>query len=401
MIRIQSQSPFAFAPAHIVAILCGLVDSSVWVSAYGRGEYFSLYYAIAVPCKALILLIFMKTVRPGNATLLRPVYLSIGITVCASIILQNTSFEGVVQPVGALVSLALTIMVLSDENITLYMKAFGASCLVSCATFLFQLNFVPLNADGLWELSGRYSFIFGTQPNFGGEILCAGFIAFCIARLNTKLIVSIFTLYFIVINLLESRAALLTLLLAFSVYIYEYKIRLCAPASRVVLTSTLVFLFVIFCLLNAESLSNLFLLQDQYRGIDTGYVGREDRWENAWNIFLQSPIFGIGFGYFRGNVLTPHSMWLGMLGMMGFMSIFVLVAMVKNSLRVYITNRTIFLLLFSFVPLTIFNDRVLNLNPYPFLLFVLLFLPSKALSVGIQGRELRAVRRRDVGAKTA
>ncbi len=234
MLRIQSKSLFKFAPASVVAVFCGLVDSSVWISAYDQGAYFTVYYAIAVSCKILILLIFIKTVRPNKARLLRSLYLPIGLTLCVSDILGNPTFEGIMQPIGALVSLALTIMVLSDENIGRYMKAFGVSCLMCCATFLFQLNFVPLDADnGIWDVDGRYSFICGTQPNLGGEILCAGFIAFCVARLNTKFIVSIFTLYFIAINLLQSRAALLTLLLAFSVYIYQYNIRRCTPVHRV------------------------------------------------------------------------------------------------------------------------------------------------------------------------
>lgn len=48
-----------------------------------------------------------------------------------------------------------------------------------------------------------------------------------------------------------------------------------------------------------------------------------------------------------------------------------------------------FLLLISFVPMTIFNDRFLNLNPYPFLLYVVLFLSRKALAAGLQERDAR------------
>jgi O-antigen ligase len=161
----------------------------------------------------------------------------------------------------------------------------------------------------------------------------------------------------------------------------------------------LALLFVCYCVFFIQSLSNLFLLDNQYRGIDTGFVGREEHWENAWNVFLQYPLFGIGFGYFRPGTgtVTPHSMWLGMLSMMGLMSIFILIAMLQNGWRIYRTNIIVFLLLLSFIPMTIFNDRFVNLNPYPFLFFILLFLPSKALRVGNQARELRAVRHRGIG----
>ena len=324
-----------------------------------------------------------------------PVYLPIGITVFASVIMGNTGVEGVEQPIGTLVSLAMTIMILSGENLATYMKAFGLSCLTACAVFLFQLYFVPLNTHGLWEQSGRYSFIYLTQPNLGGEILFTGFVAFCIARVNMILLSAIFVLFFIVINLVESRAAMLSMLLAFSSYIYVERIRWFAPGSRIALISSLAVLIVLFGVLNRDSVSHLFLLDDQYRGVGTGYVGREDHWESALNVFMSSPFFGIGFGYFRHDVVTPHSMWLGMLSMMGAMGFFMLVAMWRNGSRIYASNTTMFLLLLSFLPMTIFNDRFLNLNPYPFLLFVILFLPGKVLAASPQAREFRAVRRRN------
>ena len=399
MNRTRSRPLLAFTPASIVAVVCGLADSSVWVAAGwgepGSGAYFSLYYAIAVPCKALSLLLFMRIVRPRNAMFLWPIYLPIGITIFASVIMGNTSVEGVVQPVGTLISLAMTIMILSGENIAAYMKAFGLSCLTACLVFLFQLHFVPLNTHGLWEQSGRYSFIYFTQPNLGGEILFTGFIAFCIARVNMIFLIATFILFFVVINLVESRAAMLSILLAFSCYVYVERVRWLAPGSRIALISLLAVLIVVLGVLNRESVSHLFLLDDRYRGVGTGYVGREEHWESALNVFLQSPFFGVGFGYFRHDVVTPHSMWLGMLSMMGAMGFFMLVAMWRNGSRIYAANTTMFLLLLSFIPMTIFNDRFLNLNPYPFLLFVILFLPGKVLAATPQAREFRAVRLRN------
>jgi O-Antigen ligase len=392
MKSIRSRSPFAAALPRVVAVLYGLLDSSVWIASYGYnvdGGYFSLYYAVAVPLKAAILIVFIRTARVSNARLLWPFCVPIGISILASIIMGNTGLEGVVQPVGMIASLAMTLMILNDESIFAYMKAFGISCLLACAAFLFQLNFVPLNTTlGIWEESGRYSFIFGTQPNLGGEVLFTGFVAFCVARLNAALVVAVFVLFFVTLNLLESRAALLSILLALSAYLYMEKIRGFSLGSRMALASALVLCLIGFCLLFSDRIADLFLFNDEYRGFGTGYVGREDRWEVAWEIFLESPLFGIGFEYFRHVFTTPHSMWMNMLTMIGLMSVFVVIPMFKNGLRIYAANTEIFFLLLSFVPMTIFNDRFLNLNPYPFLLFVLLFLPRKALLAGIEAREL-------------
>ena len=384
---VRLKAIFAYPAAHVVAVLYGLLDSSVWIASYGfadGGGHFSLYYMVAVPCKVAILLVFIGTARPRRAILLWSFCLPICVTILASILMGQAGFDGVLQPVGVLVSLALTVMVLSDQNVGLYMKAFGLSCLLACATFLFQVNFVPLNSDnGVWELSGRYTFIYGTQPNLGGEVLFSGFVAFCIARLNITLLVAIFVLFFVSLNLLESRAAMLSILLAFSFYIYAEKMRRFSPASRMAVIASLALIAAMLLLFETQRISDMFLLNDQYRGIGTGYVGREDRWENAWNIFTQSPIFGVGFSYFRvGGSLSPHSMWFGMLSIMGLMSVFLIISMIQNCRRVFAANTTMFWLLASFLPMTIFNDRFLNLNPYPFLMFVILFMSRKALAAG-------------------
>jgi O-Antigen ligase len=377
----------------MVAVLFGLLDSMVWIAAYEYGRYFSLYYAIAVPCKAVILVIFIRVVRFKNARLLWPVYAPIGVTVFASIIQGTTGFEGVIQPIGTVISLALTIMILGEDNLTSYMKAFGIACFLSCLTFLYQMNV----GEDVWTQSGRYTFIYGTQPNLGGEILFTGFIAFCMARLNAKLILATFVLYFFAINLLQSRAAMLSIVIAASVYLYREKIRRFAPINRVAIISILALVLVCYAIFDMQNLTDLFLVDDEYRGVGTGFVGREERWEIALNTFLRFPLFGVGFGYFNDDIPSPHSMWLGMMSMMGLMCCFILAAMLQNGWRIYSANQTVFLFLLSFIPMTIFNDRFLNLNPYPFLFFILLFLPSKALAVGIGERELPAVRRGRLG----
>jgi len=387
-------------PERLVAVLCAILDGSVWLAAYGAtdseaGAYFSLYYAVSVSCKAVLLLCFSRTVNVQNAKILWPFYVPIGISVLASIVMGTTNAEGVVQPVGVIVSLAMTITFLNGDNVTSYMKAFGISSVAACGLFFFQLHFVPLNtALGVSEVVGRYSFVFGSHPNLGGEILFTGFVSFCVARSNTTLIVAIFVVYFSALNLMESRAAMLSITTAFCIHLYSEKLRLLAVGARFVVLIAAMLVLGALCIVFWDKVADVLLLNNQYRGLGTGYVGRDDHWEAAWETFLQSPFVGVGFGYFRQDVVTPHSMWMGMLSMMGMMSVFIVIVIFKNSARVYATNYRIFLLLLSFIPMTVFNDRFLNLNPYPFLLYVLLFLPRGALLAegGIRdiGRKLRS-----------
>lgn len=385
----QARSRYLFAAnqARIVAVLCALLDSSVWIAAYRfsdfaetGGTYFALYYSAAVPCKLAILLVFIGTVRLSNLRRVWPFYVPVVSVVLVSLLMGNSTLEGIVQPIGAIVSLLMTIAILSGENVTTYMKTFGVSCLLACATFLFQLNFVPLNSSlGVWEASGRYTFIFGTQPNLGGEVLFTGFVAFCIARTSTMLLVALFVLYFVSLNYMESRAALLSLLLAFSMCMYVDKIKDFTLGTKAAMVGAVLLLLFGFFILKHDRIADIFLLNDEYRGAGSGFVGREDRWRAAWQTFVSFPVFGAGFNYFGREVITPHSMWLGLLGMMGFMSVFVVVTIFKNGSRIYRTNTRAFFMLLSALPMTFFNDRVLNLNPYPFLFFVILFLPRDAL----------------------
>src|SRR5262249_7195178 len=102
-----------------------------------------------------------------------------------------------------------------------------------------------------------------------------------------------------------------------------------------------------------------------------------ERWSFAMDTFIESPIFGVGFGYFRGSMseVTPHSFWLYMmtdLGLLGVLSLAVVAICLKGLWK---ENRFVFWMITSSLPLTIFNDRFVNMNPYPFLILVLLFLP--------------------------
>jgi O-antigen ligase len=57
---------------------------------------------------------------------------------------------------------------------------------------------------------------------------------------------------------------------------------------------------------------NVFLLNDPDRGFGTGFVGRDERWAFAWEIFKRYPLFGVGYDYYRneGAELSPHNLWL-------------------------------------------------------------------------------------------
>jgi O-antigen ligase len=401
MIRIPVNRTFAFLPATAIACLYGVLDSAVWIASFTFPEdevdvyYFSLYYYVSVPLKALIFACLARKIEPAHVKPLLLFLLAIVVTACASVISGTSNLVGITQPIGILVSLIMTILALNSENISIYMKAFGLSCLISCIAFFLQFFFVPLNTSGISDVYGRYTFISGTHPNFGGELLCTGFIAFCFARSSAKVIIPIFLLYLVTLTLLQSRAALLSLILAFSLITYFDHVRRFAPVNRLAVVSCVALLLLFAMALDFNRISDFLLLDDEYRGIGTGYVGREERWAFSWNLFLQYPLFGAGFGFFRQESMedfAPHSMWYYMISTMGLMSLVVVAEMVRNGWRVYTINARAFLLLISFIPMTLFNNRFLNLNPYPFLFYVILFMPQNVLVGRLTEHAVRAAR---------
>jgi hypothetical protein len=258
------------------------------------------------------------------------------------------------------------------------MKAFALSSFVSCGVFLIQilLHVPSVSADFL----GRYNFISGSHPNLGGEILYAGFVAFCLSKRTDKEFMIVFGFYIVELYFLQSRAALISFLFVTSVYIYDRHISHHVLERRIFEMLSLIFVLGMLIYLHTRNMSGIFSLDDKYRGVGTGFVGREERWEFAWDTFKRNPIFGVGFGYFRNEEMadyTPHNMWLYMVTTMGAMCVITATSLFRSILNLYNVNRYCFLLVCSSFPMTIFNDRFLNLNPYPFLFFVILLLPTK------------------------
>jgi len=69
-----------------------------------------------------------------------------------------------------------------------------------------------------------------------------------------------------------------------------------------------------------KSFEGLFLVNDKYRGINSGGSGRDDLWAAAMQLWQAQPVFGVGF---KGHTLLmpdqmpAHSAYIGMLADMG------------------------------------------------------------------------------------
>jgi hypothetical protein len=120
-------------------------------------------------------------------------------------------------------------------------------------------------------------------------------------------------------------------------------------------------------------LNSILLLNDEHRGVDTGFVGRDELWGGAWDAFLQSPLVGNGAGFEERLDVNPHNFFLYGLALFGFLSLFVFGVIIYLYFDMFKKDISWFSVLILTSIMFVFNDRFFNLNPYPFLLYVALF----------------------------
>jgi O-antigen ligase len=274
------------------------------------------------------------------------------------------------------VSLSLTLALISESNRSTYFRVFAFSIFLSLFTFLAQWKTGSLVDE--W----RRSLYFGeSQPNLGGEIIFAGLLAASIStNLRSLYFLSYVILAFISAYLLEARSAMLAIFTIGLVALYFAVLKRIQPILRIFVLCAAVAVFAAVIGLDSSggvggAVNRIMLLDDPYRGLGTGFVGREERWDYALETFLQHPVFGVGFGYFNlRNDPTPHNLWLYMLSEMGLLSIVSIYALARAAYTLFKRNRIVLIFCSSALILTIFNDRFINMNAYPFVLYVILFL---------------------------
>jgi O-antigen ligase len=363
--------------ADLAAWICGLADSSVWI-AFMLSSRLDYYYAISVSAKLLALVIFFSIAKLPKLDRLVVFAIPFVISSCASVVAGYSYFDGIPQLAGFFISLFITLSFISDANYIAYMKSFSLSIFAGAVVYLAFAYSGQIEV--VWE---RWLYFGGEQPNLGGEILYSGVLAATLhhKKPNASLVFFI-AVSVIAIFLLEARSALIATCAACLIWLYYTVLRAFRPGKifLIIVCVATATLFVLIFMSDTvwNVIDKSLFLDNEYRGIGSGFSGRIERWSYAMETFIESPIFGVGVGYFRDvsmTSLTPHNFWLYMLtdlGLLGVLSLAVIAICLKGLWK---ENRFIFWMVMSSLPLTMFNDRFVNMNPYPFLIFVLLFLP--------------------------
>src|SRR5262249_33853758 len=69
--------------------------------------------------------------------------------------------------------------------------------------------------------------------------------------------------------------------------------------------------------------SNVFKVDDPRRGVDSGFTGRTELWEETFNVWERSPLLGVGFHQHElmMNSLGAHNAYLAMLADTGIIGL--------------------------------------------------------------------------------
>jgi O-antigen ligase len=138
------------------------------------------------------------------------------------------------------------------------------------------------------------------------------------------------------------------------------------------------------------SIANLLFLNDKYRGVGTGFTGRIEAWQEAYQLFADHPVLGIGFRmheHYMGSLSSAHNGYLSMLaetGALGIacagaLTIVCVIRLLRMSINGDVIAVTGISLVAGYLFLAVFERFFINVgNPTSILVWLCLFMPARA-----------------------
>jgi O-antigen ligase len=148
---------------------------------------------------------------------------------------------------------------------------------------------------------------------------------------------------FAISYVVQSRNALMALLIIVGVHLWRDVVRHARIGGIIAIMMLAIFGLALSAETLLELFSNLFQLDNPYRGSDSNLVGRSELWQATWNLFTDYPVFGFGLGQHQvgANIeMYAHNMYLIVLSESGQVGFIAFVAATAIALRgLYFTGR--------------------------------------------------------------
>jgi O-antigen ligase len=351
------------AIVYLFGAIDALVPLAYILNVFDKIDY---WHAATLAVKLLLCGVYYKYISISRAALVSAV--AVTAIILISSIPGGSHLSDYAKIFGFIAHLFVTLAIIRRENLKAY--------LIACASVLFVSTLIYLGAAELGHIDitvGRYSYFHHSHPNLGSEIIAMSVVlAACVFAWLPFTIVAAPSLY--AIYLMQGRAAMIVALAAIVAKLivdqWQNKKRLALIGGALAGLGALA-LLVSHKAMNA--LNTLFMLQDKYRGLGSGFVGRDQLWGTAWHWFLASPIIGNGAGFFDRDNIEVHNFFLFGLSEFGILSLAIYGMIFYLCYDLFRTNKKWFFCFIGIPVFWMFNDRFFNINPYPFLFYVVLF----------------------------
>ncbi|MEW6437680.1 MAG: hypothetical protein AB1508_11010 [Pseudomonadota bacterium] len=365
-----------YTSPNAVVYIFGVIDSLVPFS-YILNVYPDYWHAATLAIKLALCLVYYRYISISRIAVMSALVLTSIILI--SSVPGGSQFSDYVKIFGFMTHVFITLTMVRRDNLQKYV--------LTCVGVLFASTLIYLLAAKTGHIDityGRYSYFHHSHPNLGSEIIAMSVVlAACVLSWPLFLVVTLPSLY--AIYLMEGRAAFVVAVITIGAkLVYEEwnnKKRLalilgglaCAGAALLLLSNKA-----------AALLNSILLLHDKYRGLGSGFVGRDQLWSVAWHWFLASPIIGNGAGFFDRYGVEIHNFFLFGLSEFGILSLVIYGMIFFLLYDLYRTNRKWFFCFLGIPVFWMFNDRFFNINPYPFLFYIVLFAHANTAAAGWQ-----------------
>lgn len=367
---VASGSPTGTRTATELVGLFAVLDSAAPVGYLIMGDP-ALIQIVGLAAKCLVVAVYPSLFQlDKHTTWLSGLLIVLTSTGCIADALSGTfSPPSLYRYTAFSFSLIFTLSILRHSTIFSYCRFFIVVPVITAFAHIYLCY-----SGAIHFHFGRYFYVGQSHPNLGGEISAMTAIAAAIGfrfRASIPIILTLATSCL----LMQSRAALIVILLA-ALWVF-YNAAREHLSSRTIIFTILGLASVLYLLYPdvLTQFSDLVLLaNDTERGLGTGFVGRDVRWASGFGIFLENPLIGAGISAFDGEAaVAPHNAFLYSIAQHGIISVLFWGAFFASYHRAIKRQRRFALLLsFCFI-LLIFNDRFINLNIYPFLMYVIFF----------------------------
>jgi O-antigen ligase len=136
---------------------------------------------------------------------------------------------------------------------------------------------------------------------------------------------------------------------------------------------------------------NLFKLNDPYRGVDTGFTGRDELWQAAFDLWWAHPLFGVGFRQHEAYLplgFSAHNAYLAMLadtgifGLLWYVMLIVVSVFAVFGVRDPRTRNLAIAVVVSYALIGLFERRAINgANPASLLFLMFAFFAIKEQAI--------------------